>query len=71
VQIHGKDADPYFAGEGDIDAAHELVASTTDAQLFVYPGTEHLFADGSLASYDEDAAALMTNRILAFLGELS
>lgn len=71
VQIHGKDADPYFAGEGDLDAALELVASTDDAELFVYPGPEHLFADSSLASYDADAADLMTDRILAFLSRLS
>ncbi len=37
VQIHGMDADPYFAGEGDIDAARELVAAADDAELFVYP----------------------------------
>ena len=27
VQIHGMDADPFFAGEGDIDAAREIVAT--------------------------------------------
>lgn len=67
VQIHGMDADPFFAGEGDIDAARALVAATDDAELFVYPGSEHLFADPSLASYDAEAAALLTQRVLAFL----
>ena len=38
VQIHGMDADPFFAGEGDIDAARELVSLVPDAELFVYPG---------------------------------
>lgn len=71
VQIHGMDADPYFAGEGDIDAARDLVNSTEDAELFIYAGSEHLFGDGSLASYDADAAALMTDRILTFLRGLS
>lgn len=70
VQIHGMDADPFFAGEGDIDAARGLVAEVEDAELFVYPGERHLFADSSLASYDADAAALLTERVLAFLARL-
>jgi len=62
------DADPFFAGEGDIDAAQALVAGAEDAELFLYPGDQHLFADSSLPSYDAEAAALLTQRVLAFLG---
>jgi dienelactone hydrolase len=68
VQIHGMDADPFFAGEGDIDAARDLVASADQAELFVYPGKEHLFADSSLPSYDLAAADLLMRRVLEFLG---
>ncbi|MGI8592215.1 MAG: dienelactone hydrolase family protein [Nakamurella sp.] len=68
VQVHGMDADPFFAGEGDIDAARELVDSTEQAELFLYPGEQHLFADSSLASFDRSAASLLTSRVLAFLG---
>jgi dienelactone hydrolase len=71
VQIHGMDADPYFVGEGDVDAARELVASVERAELFLYPGEGHLFADPSLPGYDEDAARLLTERALAFLDEVS
>ena len=67
VQIHGMDADPIFVDEGDIDAARALVASTTDAELFLYPGDQHYFADSSLPSYDADAAALLQQRVLEFL----
>ena len=67
VQVHGMDADPFFAGEGDIDAARALVASTARAELFLYPGDQHYFADSSLPSYDPDAAALLLRRTLAFL----
>src|SRR2546425_295212 len=67
VQIHGMDKDPYFAGEGDIDAARELVASTDQAELFVYPGDQHYFADSSLPSYDPEATKLLTKRVLDFL----
>ena len=67
VQVHGMDGDPFFAGEGDIDAARELVASTDRAELFVYPGDQHLFADAGLPSYDADAATQLTERVLDFL----
>ena len=67
VQIHGMDADPIFAGEGDLQAARELVASAEHAELFLYPGDQHYFADSSLPSYDAEAAALLTRRVLEFL----
>lgn len=67
VQIHGMDADPFFAGEGDIDAARALVDEAQDADLFVYPGDRHLFTDSSLSSYDAESAALLTQRVLDFL----
>ena len=65
VQVHGKDADPFFAE--DLEAAQALVESTDGAELFLYPGEEHLFADSSLPAYDAAAAALLTERVLAFL----
>jgi dienelactone hydrolase len=71
VQIHGMDEDPIFAGEGDIDAARALVAATSDAELFLYPGKVHLFADSGLPGYDPDAAALVLERVLAFLSRVS
>jgi dienelactone hydrolase len=67
VQVHGMDADPIFVGEGDIDAARALVAETSDAELFLYPGDQHYFADSSLPSYDPDATALLLRRVLTFL----
>ncbi|MDQ3615712.1 MAG: dienelactone hydrolase family protein [Actinomycetota bacterium] len=70
VQIHGMDADPIFVGEGDIDAARALVDEAEDAELFLYPGDQHYFADSSLPSYDADAAALLRQRVLSFLSAL-
>lgn len=67
VQIHGMDADPVFVGEGDIDAAREIVASSDQAELFLYPGDRHYFADASLPSYDAAATELLTRRVLDFL----
>ncbi len=67
VQVHGMDADPIFAGEGDIDYARELVGQADDGELFLYPGDQHYFADSSLPSYDADATALLLRRVLGFL----
>lgn len=68
VQVHAMDADPLFVSEGDLDAARALVASGAPAELFLYPGDQHYFADSSLPSYRPDAAALLLQRVLAFLG---
>lgn len=70
VQIHGMSEDPFFSGEGDIDAAREIVAEAdaqTRAELFVYPGDRHLFTDRSLPSYDENATAEVAGRVIALL----
>jgi dienelactone hydrolase len=73
VQIHGMDQDPFFALEGDIDAARELVATVGSelAELFVYPGDRHLFTDSSLPSYDADATALVIQRSRELLARVS
>jgi dienelactone hydrolase len=65
VQIHMMDADPW--AEEDRPAAEALVAEVEDAELFIYPGSGHLFADSSLGDYDEQAAGLLKERTLAFL----
>jgi dienelactone hydrolase len=67
VQVHAMDADPFFVDDGDIDAARALVDSAEHAELFLYPGDQHLFADSSLPSYDADAAALLRERVVDFL----
>jgi dienelactone hydrolase len=71
AQIHGMDADPIFVEEGDLEAARELIASSDRAELFLYAGDRHYFADSSLPSYDAGAAELLTQRVLDFLGSCS
>ena len=56
--------------EGDVDAAREIVATASDAELFLYPGDQHYFADSSLPSYDAEATALLTERVLGFLARV-
>jgi dienelactone hydrolase len=65
AQVHGKQADPFF--DEDLEAAQSLVESAGQAELFLYPGEEHLFADSSLPAYDAGATALLTERVLTFL----
>jgi len=65
LQIHMVEDDELV--EEDLEAARQLVHDAGDAELFLYSGDRHLFADSSLADYDEPAAKLMTKRTLAFL----
>jgi dienelactone hydrolase len=65
LQIHMMDRDPW--GEEDRPVAEALVAEIEDGELFLYPGSGHLFADPSLGDYDERAAGLLEERTLAFL----
>ena len=67
VQVHAKDADSFFVDDGDIDAARELIEEAEEAELFLYPGDQHIFADNSLPSYDAEASALLMERVLDFL----
>ena len=67
LQIHAMDADEFFVRDGDLDAARCLVEANGNAELYLYPGDRHLFADASLPSYDEEAATLLKQRVLRFL----
>jgi dienelactone hydrolase len=67
VRIHAMADDPEFNNEWDLPAARALVEGAADAEMFLYPGDQHLFADRSLSSYDAEATALMTQRVLDFL----
>ncbi|GAA1976755.1 dienelactone hydrolase family protein [Nocardioides panacihumi] len=68
VQIHGKEGDEFF--DEDLPAARELAGSAADADLFIYPGDQHLFVDSSLDAYDAESSALLTERVLAFLASV-
>ena len=66
LQIHMMEADEWAME--DLPAARELVETVDDgAELFLYSGDRHLFADNSLPDYDEAAATLLKERVLAFL----
>ena len=60
LQVH------ILEGDEDIEIARALSGSVEGAELFVYPGAEHYFAE-----HDPDAARLLTERVLGFLGSRS
>ncbi|MFT3886982.1 MAG: dienelactone hydrolase family protein [Arachnia sp.] len=68
VQAHGAEGDEFF--QEDLPFAHEMVEALGPerAEVFLYPGDQHLFTDSSLPSYDAAATALVTERVRAFLG---
>lgn len=71
LQVHAMDADELLVAEGDLDVARDLVETTESAELFLYPGNQHLFADCSLPAYDEGAATLLKRRVLNFLADIA
>ncbi|MGH9289938.1 MAG: dienelactone hydrolase family protein [Acidimicrobiales bacterium] len=66
LQIHTMEDDEL----GDVDVARELAETIETAHLFLYPGDRHLFTDSSLPDYDEGAATLVKQRVLAFLANI-
>lgn len=56
---------------GDVDIAREVAQQVEGAELFLYPGDRHLFADSSAADYDSDAAELAKQRTLAMLDKVT
>ena len=63
LQIHTMEADEL----GDVEVARRLAETIAGAELFLYPGDRHLFADSSLPDYDDRAATLLKQRVLTFL----
>ena len=66
LQLHIAEDDAW----SERDVAEALAEEVPDAELFLYPGSAHLFADPSAADYDEHAAAQLKHRLLAFLDRL-
>jgi dienelactone hydrolase len=62
AQIHVMEGDEWGA-----DECMEFAAEVPEAELFVYPGADHLFTDSSLAEYDAAATDLVVERSLELL----
>lgn len=68
LQIHMMEDDEW--AQEDLPAARELAENVDGAELYLYEGDQHLFADSSLPGYDEAAATQVKQRVIAFLGAL-
>lgn len=66
LQIHVMEADDW----GDVDVCHSLAEQIESAELYLYPGSGHLFADSGSPDYEPECAGLLMDRALAFLGRL-
>ena len=67
LQMHVMEGDEWT----EVDVLETLVEEAKEPELFVYPGSGHLFADASLDDYDERAAELLKNRTLTFLARVA
>jgi len=65
VEIHINEHDTW--AEEDLPAARDLARDVPRAELFLYPGSGHYFADPSFHDYDESSAKLLMKRTLQFL----
>lgn len=66
LQVHVSEGDKWFNREG----GEQLVSEVPGAELFLYPGSAHLFTDSSWEEYDEASTTLVVERTLAFLGRV-
>jgi dienelactone hydrolase len=63
VQVHVMADDEL----GDVEFCQGLADEVEGAELFLYPGSGHLFADSGSVDFDAEAAQLLTERSLDFL----
>lgn len=54
VGVFGMQDDPFFVGDGDLDAARRWALTHPGIEIHLYRGTGHLFTEPTLADYDPD-----------------
>lgn len=71
AQIHVKEQDEFCTREEVAQAMNAIEEAGGHAELFVYPGSGHLFNDRDLpGEYDAEATDLLVERTIAFLDRL-
>lgn len=71
AQLHGMDRDPFLIDDGDLEAARATQTEHGNLEIFLYPGSGHLFTDKTSTDYDETATGLVLNRAIAMLDGLA
>ncbi len=71
VQVHYAADDPWVEKEEEVDPLGREVREAGAAfEEYVYPGSDHLFADPDLAEYDRASSEAMWERVIAFLDRI-
>ena len=71
VQLHRMTGDPFADPEALNAFATSVHAAGAAFERYEYLGSGHLFADDELPEHDPAAAAVMLERVLAFLGRVA
>ena len=68
AQVHYAEEDPWVEVEEEVVPLSEDVRGAgADFEVYVYPGSGHLFTDPGLAEYDPASSEEVWERVLAFL----
>jgi dienelactone hydrolase len=71
VQVHYAVDDPWVEAEQEVAPLGDAVRGVgAEFEEYVYPGSEHLFADPDLPDYDRASAEAMWERVIAFLDQI-
>ena len=68
VQFHISEEDEFYEAPV-IDEFVRTVSHVASAELFLYPGPAHIFADSSLPEHQPNSAELLIERSVAFLAD--
>ena len=63
LQVHVSEGDKWF----NLESGKQLVSEVPGAELFLYPGSGHVFTDTSWEEYDEASTTLVIERTLSVL----
>jgi dienelactone hydrolase len=66
LQVHAKEDDAW----SEVEVLQQLVRAVPGAELYLYPGSDHLFTDASLDAYDAAATGTVLERTVALLGDV-
>lgn len=70
VRILAADADPFFVGDGDLDAAQAWSAQHPNLTITLFEGNGHLFLEPGQPDHDPAATEAALSQTLALLADL-
>jgi len=71
VQVHYATDDPWVEAEQEVVPLGDSVRGAgAEFEVYVYPGSGHLFADPDLSEYDRASSEAMWERVISFLDRI-